>query len=297
MSPTRSPVLVVLAIAIMLVAAPAQAETIVHTERSLYRNIVVYDESGMRCMKFSRAVLAGRQSCQFLRDPQRLVFRYTQMMMAALYLDPEPHRILVLGLGGGTLPTALANLPSTTQVDVVEIDPAVTRVAQTYFGFKPGSKVHVFEEDGRVFVKRALRSGRQYDLVMLDAFDHEYIPEHLLTREFLAEVKGLLGQNGVLAANTFSNSRLYDHESATYQAVFGEFYNLRSDNRVILTRAGGLPPRDAIERNAAAVDSRLADIGVERDQLLSLFSTKRDWREDARVLTDQYSPSNLLNVQ
>src|SRR5581483_2847383 len=148
-SPTRSPVLVVLAIAIMLVAAPAQAETIVHTERSLYRNIVVYDESGMRCMKFSRAALAGRQSCQFLRDPQRLVFRYTQMMMGALYLDPEPHRILVVGLGGGTLPTALGNLASTTQVDVVEIDPAVTRVAQTYFGFKPGSKVHVFEEDGR----------------------------------------------------------------------------------------------------------------------------------------------------
>ena len=35
--------------------------------------------------------------------------------------------------------------------------------------------------DGRVFVKRALRSGQKYDLVMLDAYEHEYIPEHLLT--------------------------------------------------------------------------------------------------------------------
>jgi len=287
----------VLLLGLALAGGLAHAESIVHTERSLYRNIVVYDESGMRCMKFSRAVLAGRQSCQFLGDPQRLVFRYTQMMMAALYLDPAPRRVLVLGLGGGTLPTALARLPSTTQIDVVEIDPAVTRVAQTYFGFKPGGKVRVFEEDGRVFVKRALRAREQYDLVMLDAFDHEYIPEHLLTREFLTEVKGLLGEHGVVAANTFSSSRLYDHESVTYQAVFGDFYNLRSDNRVILARAGGLPSRDVIERNASAVDARLAETGVERDAMLNLFSTKHDWRADARVLTDQYSPSNLLNGQ
>lgn len=287
----------VMLVVLALGSGLARAESIVHTERSLYRNIVVYDESGMRCMKFSRAVTAGRQSCQFLRNPERLVFRYTQMMMAALYLDPAPRRVLVLGLGGGTLPTALANLPSTTQIDVVEIDPAVTRVAEKYFGFRPGGKVRVIEEDGRVFVKRALRAGRQYDLVMLDAFDHEYIPEHLLTREFLTEVKGLLGEHGVLAANTFSNSRLYDHESATYRAVFGDFYNLRGDNRVILTRAGGLPARDVIDRNAAALDARLSEIGLERETLLNLFSTRRDWREDARVLTDQYSPSNLLNSQ
>ena len=62
---------------------------------------------------------------------------------------------------------------------------------------------------------------------MLDAFDHEYIPEHLLTREFLQEIKGLLAERGVLAANTFASSRLYDFESATYYSVFGEFYRLK----------------------------------------------------------------------
>src|ERR1044072_4356923 len=95
--------------------------------------------------------------------------------------------------------------------------------------------------DGRVFVKRAIREGRRYDLIMLDAFDHEYIPEHLLTREFLQEVNSLLAPGGVLAANTFSSSRLYDHESVTYAAVFGSFYNLKRDNRVILAMKGGLP--------------------------------------------------------
>ncbi|MDQ6618942.1 MAG: fused MFS/spermidine synthase [Pseudomonadota bacterium] len=286
-----------IALGLLASATHAIAQRTVHTERSMYRNIIINDESGTRCMKFSRSETAGRQSCQVLRDPRRLVFPYTKMMLGALYLDPQPHRILVLGLGGGTLPSALAALPATSTVDVVEIDPAITRVAQKYFGLRLDGPIHVHEEDGRVFVKRALKAGARYDLVMLDAFDHEYIPEHLLTREFLTEVKGLLGEHGVLAANTFSNSRLYDYESATYQAVFGEFFNLRSDNRVILVRMGGLPSREVLERNAAAVDRRLAEWGVDRAWLLSLFATKPDWRADARVLTDQYSPSNLLNVQ
>lgn len=288
---------VLVAIAAVACGAEADAERIVHTEKSLYRNIVVYDEDGMRCMKFSRAANAGRQSCQLRGDPNHLVFDYTRMMMGALYLEPAPRRVLVIGLGGGSLPRALAALPSVREIDVVEIDAAVNRVAQRYFGFQPGPRVRVQEDDGRVFVKRATRDGRRYDLIMLDAFDHQYIPEHLLTREFLAEVKALLSEGGVLAANTFSNSRLYDHESVTYEAVFGSFFNLRAANRVILTRIGGLPTPAQLVRNAAAVDERLAPMGIEKDRLLALFSTERGWRTDARVLTDQYSPSNLLNVQ
>ncbi len=294
--PERALAWLALAIA-ALVAFPAAAERIVHTERSLYRNIVVYDEDRMRCMKFSRARVAGRQSCQRLGNPGDLVFDYTKMMMAALYLAPAPRRALVIGLGGGTLPRALAGLPSIVAVDVVEIDPAVVRVAERFFGFRPGPRVTVYEDDGRVFVKRALREGRRYDLVMLDAFDHEYIPEHLLTREFLQEVKRLLPKGGVLAANTFSGSRLYDHESVTYEAVFGAFFNLRAANRVILTRIGGLPGRDELARQAAIAEHELAPLGIDKDWLLALFSTERTWRADARVLTDQYAPSNLLNAQ
>ena len=58
-----------------------------HTERSLYRNIVVVEDDGIRCMKFGRNA-GGRQTCQSVSDPDRLVFDYTKMMMAALYLNP-----------------------------------------------------------------------------------------------------------------------------------------------------------------------------------------------------------------
>ena len=130
---------------------------------------------------------------------------------------------------------------------------------------------------------------------MLDAFDHEYIPEHMLTREFLQEVRGLLTERGVLAANTFSSSRLYNYESVTYQTVFGDFFNLKDANRVILLRQGGLPDKAELQRNAALFADKFKPLDVDSDFLLPKMTVRKDWPANTRVLTDQYSPANLLN--
>jgi spermidine synthase len=272
---------------------PAAARE-VYRKRSLYRDILVDESGGQRCMKFG-IHNAGRQSCMSLADPDRLVFEYTHMLLGALYLNPNPQRILVIGLGGGSVPAALQALLPTATLDCVEIDPAVGDVAAKFFRFQPASNTKVYFQDGRVFVKRAARKGTTYDLIILDAFDHVYVPEHLLTKEFLQEVRSLLSTNGVVAANTFSTSRLYDSESATYSAVFGPFFNLKSDNRVILAAPGGLPSRERLRRNADALETRLRRLGADRDALLPMFSRDVTWPRGTRVLTDQYSPANLLN--
>lgn len=272
------------------------APTDLYYAKSLYRNIWVYEDDGLRCMKFGRNAL-GRQSCVQLADHDKLVFNYTKMMMASLYLNPDPKHVLIVGLGGGSLPSTLQKMYPNARIDVAEIDPAITQVAQKYFYFTPGNKMQVTEEDGRVFVKRALKKKEKYDLVMLDAFDHEYIPEHMLTKEFLQEVRGLLTDKGVLASNTFSTSQLYNHESATYYSVFGDFYRLKGGNRVILLRNGGLPAMAEINQNAAFLENRLRSFGTGKDDLLPMFAVESGWSADTKVLTDQYSPSNLLNVK
>jgi spermidine synthase len=273
----------------------APALELVHSERSLYRQVLVYEEAGTRCLCFTRQCAIGRQSCMQLSQPEKLVFDYTHMMMGALLMNPRPDRVLIIGLGGGSLPRALTGLLPNAHIDVVEIDPAVVRVARDYFLFKPDADTQVFEEDGRAFVRRAQRTGRQYDLIMLDAYDHEYIPEHLLTREFLSEVRALLKTGGVVAANTFSSSRLYDSESVTYRAVFGEFYNLKSANRVIIARNGALPPAEALQQNGASLSAAFTRLGFSVEEIRGRFGTTVDWNPQARVLTDQYSPANLLN--
>lgn len=286
------------AAAILLACVVAAADQqVLHREQSLYHTILVVAEPRRLCLKFSVRNNTRNQSCVDPNDPQRMVFGYTRMMMAALLVVPEPRTVLVAGLGGGTLPTALAALLPDVRIDAVEIDPAVAKAARTYFDFQESERVQVHIRDARVFVKRALQQGRQYDLVLLDAYSGDYIPEHLMTAEFLDETRRLLAPGGAVAANTFATSQLYDHESETYRLVFGEFYNLRvstSNNRVILATNGTLPDKATLRANARAWRPALGPYDVPIATYPRRMSTKVDWDSTKRPLTDQYSPANLL---
>jgi spermidine synthase len=202
----------------------------------------------------------------------------------------------MIGEGGGTIITALQNMLPDTRIDLVEIDGAVDRVAKQYFEFNPGPNTHVTIEDGRVYVRRVAAEHPNYDIVMLDAFDADYIPEHMLTKEFLEEVKSIMAPDGVIVANTFSSSALYDPESATYKTVFGTFYNLKLGNRIIAAKLDGLPPIDQIHANADKWEPKFQEYGTSESFILPLISTNVDWDTNARMLTDQYSPSNVLNA-
>ena len=288
------------AVLVLLLGAPLEAlaaSKIIHRERSLYRTILVAQDPNRLCMQFSVRRNQRNQSCTDRRDPRRLVFEYAKLVFASLLVDPNPERILVVGLGGGTLPVAYRSLFPEAHIDVVEIDPAVVKVAREYFDYAPSEPGRMYLQDARIFGKRAASREASYDLILLDAFNGDYIPEHLMTREYLLETRRLLEPGGVLLANTFSISALYHHESATYASVFGAFYNLRtpaSDNRVIMAVNGPRPTADHIEINLTRWADRLAPLGVDLDAVEDLLDREPDWDISARVLTDQYSPANLL---
>ena len=286
----------VISLFLLALAAPAAGE-VIHQERSLYRDITVEQNGPRRCLIFNVHRGDRNQTCIDLNEPERLVFSYTRMSFAGLLLTPEPESILVAGLGGGSIPMTFGDLFPDALIDVVEIDPAVVSVAREFFLFEETANMHVHVNDARVFIKRAVLEGRKYDYIMLDAFTGDYIPEHLLTREFLDEVKQILNPDGVLVANTFSTSRLYDHESVTYQRVWNEFYNFKlptSGNRIIITRDGALPPRGELVGAAQRLAESMEKYSIPLLEYPARMSTRVDWDMSRRVLTDQYSPGNLL---
>jgi spermidine synthase len=281
---------------VMLYAAPAISETL-HEERSKYRDITVTQVGDRRCLLFNVHRGDRNQTCVYVSDRDRLVFDYTRMALAGLLLNPEPERVLIIGLGGGTLPLIFADLFPTAKIDVVEIDEAVVRVAEEFFFFSETENMKVTVDDGRPFIKRAGIRAQKYDYIILDAFSGDYIPEHMLTREFLQEVQAIMTEESVLVANTFSTSRLYDHESVTYQRVFGEFFNFKipsSGNRIIIAQLSTLPPRGELVTRAQRLAPRMEKFGVPLLEYPRRLSTRVDWDMSRRVLTDQYSPGNLL---
>lgn len=271
---------------------------ILHHQKSLYQDIVVQEKNGLRCLVFAAIRGDHNQTCQYLDNDPRLVFSYARMSLAGLLLNPKPTRVLMVGLGGGSIPAALSQLYPQAQIDVVELDPAVVKVAEDYFHFHETDNMKVIVSDARVFIKRAGLQHKQYDLILLDAFNGDYIPEHLMTREFLQETKELMTQDGVLVANTFSTSKLYDHESVTYRQVFGPFFNFKipneTGNRVIIASNQALPKLPQLINRAQDLVEPLQPYGVPITQYPLSMQTEPDWDTSVRPLTDQYSPANLL---
>lgn len=303
-SPTN--LLTAFAASVALVLAPMQLAWAqqgplrqIHQERSLYRNILVTEDSIRRCMRFTVIDAGGQnQSCRFLDDHDKLVFPYAKMVLTSLLVQDNPQRILIVGLGGGTLVHTYSTLFPNAEIVISEIDESVIRVAEKYFDFKTSDKIKAEAVDARIYIKRAGLRGEKFDLVILDAFNGDYIPEHLMTAEFLQEVKQLLPENGMVVANTFSTSRLYGAESNTYRSVFGDIFNLRmgsTGNRIIIASQQPLPDEDTLEERAEAIEPRLIRFDVKLTDMTQYVNTKPDWDTEERVLTDQYAPANLLN--
>ena len=202
-----------------------------------YKVYVVEDESGVRRLRFERDGID--QSAVVPGDPDDLVFAYMRGLMTAFAIDPEPERVLLIGLGGGTFPMFVRRHATEARIDVVEIDPVVLEVAEEHLGFKRDPELQVHLEDGRRFIERS--TGR-WSVIALDAYSAENIPEHLVTRGFYEAVRARLAPGGVMVANLWSEyaSPRYFDILRTLESVFGEVHVIapaRTESRIALAFA------------------------------------------------------------
>jgi hypothetical protein len=115
-------------------------------------------------------------------------------------------RVGVVGLGTGTL--AAYGEPA-DELRFYELNPAVVDAAKRYFSFLQDSpaSVDIVLGDGRISMERELRQSgsRQYDVLVIDAFNSDAIPVHLLTLEALELYWSHLKPGGVLALHLTNN--------------------------------------------------------------------------------------------
>lgn len=278
----------------------AAQEKVLEKKRSLYQNIYVVEQYDLRCMRFRKRNKSDlSQSCLDLKNPKHLVFNYYKQVMAATFYLEQPKDILIIGLGGGILAKTFHEIYPDANITSVEIDPVVADMAKNHFGYSDEkTQLSTVVKDGRIFVKRAAKKNKQYDFILLDAYNSDYIPEHLMTQEFLQEAKSLLKKDGLLMANTFSQSKLFDHESATYAAVFGTINQLIFDhakaNRLIIASNQTLPTKKQLSEKLEQLTPLLRTYNVSAQQLLNGITDEVNWDTKAKILTDQFSPANLL---
>ncbi len=260
-----------LASTLSLVAAVEAAERILYEKESVYNTVVVTeDDRGLRTLRFERDGL--RQSVVKVGDPDHIELAYPKAMLAALAFVEKPKRMLVVGLGGATLPGILHKHYPRTMIDAVDIDPDVVAVAKEFFGFREDATMRAHVGDGRRFIETCREP---YDLIFLDAFGAEDIPDHLVTQQFLEAVRRALSPAGVAAAHIWDrgSNPLYDSMVRTYQEVFDELYivNVRGAGSRILI---ALPRRQRIERESLV--QRAGEISREKGLRFDLADLVRD---------------------
>lgn len=275
-------------------------ESLVHEAESQYHYIRVSQKAGVRTLYFRKGPGAARQSSINLKNPLRLELEYTKMVFAGLLFIQEPQRVLVVGLGGGLVPTVLRHHFPQVQIDVVEIDPKIVWVAERYFSYSNKRPTRTIVLDGRVFVRQAANAGWRYDMVVLDAYTGSYIPPHLMTKEFLHQVASILAPGGCVVSNIHTTNMLYEYEQRTYAAAFPQnhtFLGKKSSNAIVVSKnePNSISRADLTTKAKAMQDAHQFEFDLEK--IAEMYSDEKKWKTEGDILTDDFSPVNLLRMR
>jgi spermidine synthase len=267
---------------------------IAHIE-SEYNDIYVRKRRGDLILSFQLKGWDYTESVTNLRDPDDLPLRYAQAMTIAVIYPTELKRILMVGLGGGSISTYLGRFLPEAKIDTVELDKRVISVAKTYFGLRESERVRYLDGDGRVFLNRRKDL---YDLIVVDAYQGGYVPFHLLTKEFYALVKERLAPGGAAAFNVHDGTKLYHSTVKTLGDVFPtiDLYPSGQGEVIAIVADTPAPDKDALAARAAALQERYGF----RFPLPSLMQRRLDdpraQAEGGVLITDDFAPVNLYDT-
>ena len=118
--------------------------------------------------------------------------------LPSLFKNP---RILLIGLGGGTVPYQLGKIYGTcSNVDVVEVDKNMIKASKVFLPEEIDANIII--ADGATYIKG---KKEEYDIIMMDCFKKDNIPNQFISNEFVQNAHLALKKNGILAINyTFS---------------------------------------------------------------------------------------------
>ncbi|MDR3363196.1 MAG: fused MFS/spermidine synthase [Desulfovibrio sp.] len=201
------------------------------TTETPYNVIRLYEgmATGNRLVRIVQTDPGKIQSGMYVDDPIALFAEYTRYYAIGTALNPGARRVLMLGGGGYSVPRWLlaggGNLDRDFRLDVVELDPGMTRLARKYFHLPDDPRMTIVHEDARRFLNS---NEAPYDLIFVDVFNSHYnVPFQMGTVEAARAMRRALAPDGMLLMNIISafsgeDGRLFRAVHAAMSQVFPE---------------------------------------------------------------------------
>ncbi|HET9663309.1 MAG TPA: polyamine aminopropyltransferase [Burkholderiales bacterium] len=169
--------------------------------------VYVSEKYGVRSLHIGSDTV---QSAMRIARPNDLELSYTRSMMAFLLFSERPNRILMVGLGGGSLAKFVYHRMPWVTTEVVEVNPRVIAIARQCF--------HVPDDDARLSVivgngaAHMSQKGYAPDVIAVDGYDGESQVEELSDKAFYAACHARLNTGGILVVNLWGSDRAF-HET------------------------------------------------------------------------------------
>ncbi len=150
------------------------------------------------------------QSSMKVDDPFALVLNYSRGMMGFKLFTKSASRVLMLGLGGGSLVKYLWKQCPEIEQRVIDINPEVINIARQHFHLPENDeRLQVIEGDGLDYLRLQAQEATnpQPDILMLDVFDGFGVPPDFYSQSFFDHCATVLTDQGLLAINLWSSDK------------------------------------------------------------------------------------------
>jgi spermidine synthase len=175
----------------------------------------VYETLDSKALHFSICEIQSRMR---LDRPHALDLAYTRTMMAFLLFVPQPRRLAMIGLGGGSLVKFCHRHLTGTHIEVVEINPHVIALRNEFSVPPDDERLQIRRGDGAEFVRQATG---QLDVLLVDGFDHEGQPPALCSQRFYDDCRDVLSGDGMLVVNLHTAHPDFALHAGRIERAFG----------------------------------------------------------------------------
>ncbi|MBF0160735.1 MAG: spermidine synthase [Magnetococcales bacterium] len=221
------------------------------------RNLMVVDEGEYRSLYFDNQMTQSRMQKE---HPLWLVLPYTRYMLACLLFNPHPRHMFMIGLGGGSLVKFFLHYFPECQIDVVDANPEMGMIAQHFFFLPQEERLTIHCADGETFVAGMSNPPLLYDLILVDAFDHDGMSPSIYTKQLFKQLHPWLSRTGILAINlNRAEQHRYTHSLADLAACCPDWlFRLPvpspSRNEIIFCCKQAKPdaPQESLQQRATA---------------------------------------------
>lgn len=177
----------------------------VHKAVSDFEMVEVTEMDGVRSMHLGSPTI---QSSMSVKDPFALVLAYSWGALSSLLFKPDARKLLLVGLGGGSIAKYVWKHCPQIKQTVVELNPQVIQVARSHF-FVPDddARLQIIEGDGIAYLQQHPGS---VDWLMMDAFGSNGLPPDFCTQAFFDDCADALTPDGLFTINLWGSDKRFD---------------------------------------------------------------------------------------